>query len=45
MKCPICKENEAEKKHPCPYEEDINDNSSNYCKCCDECRDDCIQDI
>lgn len=31
--------------HTCPYQHEINDNSSHYCTCCSECRYECAMDI
>lgn len=31
--------------HPCPYQEDINENFEDYCNCCEECVYQCVQDI
>lgn len=35
----------AEPLHPCPYQEEINDNDDDYCTCCDDCRQECVWDI
>lgn len=31
--------------HPCPYAEDVNNDSEMHCVCCDECRYQCAMDI
>lgn len=37
---------EGREPHPCPYEEEINDNFNiTYCTCCEECTQECIFDI
>ena len=37
-KCKRCGSNDGMKKHPCPYESEIRNNSENYCNCCDDCQ-------
>ena len=44
-KCSICKINEAQSKHTCPYAEDINDDSDSLCNCCSNCKHECCMDI
>ena len=43
--CPKCHKNAANEKHTCPYSEDINDDHESLCSCCDECRQDCLEEI
>lgn len=43
-KCAKCHENEAKALHPCPYKTQINDDDS-LCDCCEECEDDCRDNI
>lgn len=31
--------------HPCPYKEDINNDSESLCSCCDWCKQQCAYDI
>jgi len=42
--CPKCGINKAGDKDICPYDEEINDKIT-YCYCCDECRQQCADDI
>lgn len=35
----------AEEAHPCPFAEEINDDSETLCSCCDDCANDCAMDI
>ena len=44
-KCERCKINDAEELHPCPYNEDINDDSETLCNCCADCQHECAMDI
>lgn len=44
--CQSCKNNSAEKLHSCPYAREINDNNDpEYCNCCDDCTQQCCDDI
>jgi hypothetical protein len=43
--CEMCYKNEAQEPHPCPYQEDINDNHEDLCTCCVECTNECVMDI
>lgn len=43
--CDHCKKNPAEEPHTCPYAEDVNDDHETLCDCCDECREQCANDI
>ncbi|KKL13825.1 hypothetical protein LCGC14_2521930 [marine sediment metagenome] len=36
---------EAIELHPCPYQEEINDDSETLCRCCGRCKGDCTGDI
>lgn len=40
-----CENEAAPKMHPCPYNEDINDDDSPVCRCCDDCAHECAMDI
>jgi len=31
--------------HPCPYSEDINNDSESMCNCCADCQHECCMDI
>jgi hypothetical protein len=31
--------------HPCPFNEDVNNDSSNFCNCCNNCAAECADDI
>jgi hypothetical protein len=42
-KCPTCKKNDATKPHPCPFEEEINDNPDELCTCCPDCEQECAE--
>jgi len=37
--------NQATEPHPCPYREEINDDSETLCTCCQECAQECANDI
>jgi len=43
--CKHCKQQPAESPHICPYQEDINGDSTTLCTCCDKCQQNCIADI
>lgn len=52
MKCPTCEwkrkglpPNEALPDHTCPYKSDINDDDVTLCNCCEDCRQECADDI
>ncbi len=46
MKCPTCHTNPSTEAHPCPYAQDVNNNSKeDYCICCNECVAQCALDI
>lgn len=36
---------EGKELHTCPYNEDINDDSETKCNCCDDCMQQCCDDI
>lgn len=40
-----CGNNPATLPHSCPYKSDINDDSNTLCTCCDECKQNCADDI
>ena len=39
-----CK-NPSSDEHPCPYQEDINGDFENNCFCCEDCQQECADDI
>ena len=48
--CPKCMANgaipaKALPSHPCPYQADVNDDDQFRCECCEECIDECADDI
>jgi len=44
--CNGCNGKGSEESHSCPYESDINNNpDENYCNCCDNCQQECCDDI
>jgi len=36
---------ESDELHPCPFDEEINDNHDARCNCCEECTNECAMDI
>lgn len=44
-KCQRCRIAIACPKHICPYKQDINDDSETLCNCCEECKEQCADDI
>ena len=44
-KCPSCGKNEAQESHPCPYQADVNKDSEFECYCCEDCEQNCADDI
>ena len=40
-----CGKNPATEPHTCPYAEEINGDYETLCTCCEECQQNCIQDI
>lgn len=40
-----CKNPPTEELHPCPYSEEIHDDSSDKCNCCEMCQQECADDI
>lgn len=40
-----CGKNEAREPHTCPYAEEINDDSTTLCDCCEACSQECAWDI
>ncbi len=45
VKCKCGKEFDELPLHTCPYQEDVNNDSEFTCNCCDECRQECRDDI
>jgi hypothetical protein len=43
--CPRCKKAAAKPIHPCPFESEIHDNNGPNCTCCDECANQCREDV
>jgi hypothetical protein len=43
--CDNCGKNPASKPHTCPFQAEINDDEETLCNCCDECKQDCADDI
>jgi hypothetical protein len=45
--CSKCKENDAtDEPHACPFASEINDDhSTDYCRCCGSCTDECADDV
>lgn len=43
-RCPSFGKNEATPDHPCPFREEIH-NDSKPCRCCDRCAHECAMDI
>ena len=44
--CDRCGGEGSEEAHPCPFEEEINDDHNpEYCTCCDDCTQGCKDDI
>ena len=43
--CERCSVNEACEQHPCPYAQDIHNDSNSLCGCCEDCYSECAQDI
>lgn len=43
--CPTCGKNVANEPKICPYNYEIYNDDETLCTCCDECRQDCIDDI
>ncbi len=37
--------NDACEPHPCPYREEIDDDSETLCDCCEECKGECAMDV
>ncbi len=41
-----CNENPLRDNHPCPHQQDMNENQDQeYCNCCDYCTEKCVEDI
>lgn len=45
IKCNRCNNNKANAGHKCPYKHDINGDKDTLCDCCDECTQNCADDI
>jgi hypothetical protein len=43
-RCPQC-ECEGLEDHPCPFKDDIFNDSESLCNCCSHCRHECAMDI
>ena len=45
-KCSRCNKKSSNGHHPCPYQSEINDNDdTEYCNCCNDCKKECLGDI
>jgi len=44
-RCPRSKNHEGKEPHPCPYRSEINDDDETLCTCCDNCTQECADDI
>lgn len=44
MDCPKCDENEYD-LHTCPFRVEIDDDEETLCNCCEECTQDCADNI
>lgn len=40
-----CGKNPATTPHPCPFMQDVHNDSEDMCTCCDECARDCAADV
>lgn len=40
-----CGKNPAQPDHPCPYQQEINDENRDVCVCCNDCMHECAMDI
>ena len=36
---------QGQEDHPCPYDEDVNNNPDSVCNCCNDCCNNCADDI
>lgn len=43
--CDRCKKNPTQEEHICPFMQDVNDDSETLCSCCEECTQNCADDI
>lgn len=43
--CSKCDKNEGMPLHTCPFLSDVHENNQFKCNCCDECRQNCVDDI
>jgi hypothetical protein len=44
-RCTHCGASVEDELHPCPYQAEVCDNSEPYCNCCEQCVDECKDDI
>lgn len=42
--CPQC-HGDGTAPHPCPYAEDVHNDSKSTCTCCEECMTGCAEDV
>ena len=40
-----CRNQPTDDAHPCPFQEDVNNDPSDHCHCCAECQSECAMDI
>ena len=40
-----CKNEQSGDSHPCPFQEDVNNDSDFECFCCEDCTHECAMDI
>lgn len=44
--CERCEKNPMAEEHPCPFAQEVhNDNNERYCVCCDDCTNQCADDV
>lgn len=43
--CQKCKEGAAQLMHLCPCLHELNDDTETLCNCCEECQNDCSEEI
>ena len=44
-KCETCGKSASLDPHPCPFNEDVHNDSVTLCNCCENCQYECSQDI
>jgi hypothetical protein len=44
-RCPRSKNHEGKQPHVCPFRWEINDDDETLCTCCDDCTQECADDI